>query len=130
MESRAKKTYSILIIISLLLVGAVVLLAVFDVLQPIWIVAPVALGVIFIITILWAIFIRKLKKEKADFIQSDKHRASDEDAPQYKPYDPAKATASKEAIYCEYCEARMEPDEDVCSNCKKKRDRFAGMKLT
>ena len=119
MVTRAKKTIFIRIIVSLLLAGAIVVIAILNFGQPDW-----------LIILIWATFIIMLKNERADFIPSGKHRPSDEDAPEYKAYDPAKATASKEAIYCEYCEARMEPDEDVCSNCKKKRDRFAGMKLT
>ena len=130
MVTRAKKTIFIRIIVSLLLAGAIVVIAILNFGQPDWLIIPFAVLFGLIIILIWATFIIMLKNERADFIPSGKHRPSDEDAPEYKAYDPAKATASKEAIYCEYCEARMEPDEDVCPNCKKKKDRFAGMKLT
>lgn len=130
MEPRAKKAYFILSFISILIVGVVVLLAFLNFPDPIIVVVPAAVGAILIITIMWLVFIRIRQKERADFVLAKKHRLLDEGAPEYKSYDLAKATASKEAIYCEYCEARMEPTEDICSNCGKKKDRFAGMKLT
>ncbi len=130
MVSRAEKTIYIRIIASILLVGFIILIAVLDFGQPDWLAIPFAVVFVIMVIIIWVAFIRMLKKEKADFIPTGKHRPFDEDAPDYKAVDLDKATASKEAIYCEYCEARMEPYEEICSNCGKKKDRYAGMKLT
>jgi hypothetical protein len=130
MEPRTKKAYIILSIISLILAGVVVILAFIDFDDPILIIVPTACGVMLIIVIMWVVFVRIRQKERADFVLAKKHRPYDEDAPEYKAYDPSKAEASKLAEFCEYCEARIEPHEDVCSNCKRPRNRYAGTPLT
>ncbi len=129
MEPRAKKTYIILSLISIILGGVVVILAFLDFADPVIVVVPVAIGVMLIITIMWVVFVRIRQKERNDFVLAKKHRPYDQDT-EYKPYDPSKAQASKNAIFCEYCEARMDPSETVCSSCGKNKDRFAGTKLT
>jgi len=130
MEPKAKKAYFILSIISILLAGVVVLLAFLNFANPVIVIVPTAIGVMLIISIMWVVFVRIRQKERADFVLAKKYRPFDEDATEYKEYDPSKANVSKEAIFCQYCEARMEYNEDVCSNCGKKKDRFAGTPLT
>ncbi len=129
MEPRAKKAYIILSLISIILGGVVVILAFLDFDEPVLVVVPTAIGVMVIITIMWVVFIRIRQKERKDFVLAKKHRPYDQDA-EFQPYDPSKAQVSKEVIFCEYCEARMDPSETVCSSCGKPKDRFAGTKLS
>ena len=129
MEPKAKKTYIILSLISIILGGVVVILAFVDFKNPVIVVVPAAIGVMLIITIMWVVFVKIRQKERSDFVLAKKHRPYDQDI-EYHTYDPSKAQASKEAIFCEYCEARMALSETVCSSCGKNKDRFAGTKLT
>ena len=129
MEPKAKKTYIILSLISIILGGVVVILACLDFSDPVIVVVPAAVGVMLIVTIMWVVFVRIRQKERNEFVLAKKHRPYDQDIKCH-PYDPSKAQASKEAIFCEYCEARMALSETVCSSCGKNKDRFAGTKLT
>jgi hypothetical protein len=129
MEPKAKKTYIILSLISIILGGVVVILALLDFKDPVIVVVPAAVSVMLIVTIMWVVFVRIRQKERNDFVLAKKHRPYDQDA-EYQPYDPSKAQASKEAIFCEYCEARIDPSDTVCSSCGKPKDRFAGTKLS
>ena len=66
MEPKAKKTYIILSLISIILGGVVVILAFVDFKNPVIVVVPAAIGVMLIITIMWVVFVKIRQKERSD----------------------------------------------------------------